>query len=44
VNLTVDAGILCELILRQVDLSAVKQRFVEQPCETGRMLMSRLWR
>jgi phenylglyoxylate dehydrogenase epsilon subunit len=44
VNLTVDAGILCELILRQIDLAAVKQRFVEQPCETGRMLMSRLWR
>nr|WP_294507430.1 FAD-dependent oxidoreductase [uncultured Rhodopila sp.] len=44
VNLTVDAGILCELIVRQVDLGAVKQRFVEQPCETARMLMSRLWR
>jgi phenylglyoxylate dehydrogenase epsilon subunit len=44
VNLTVDAGILCELILRQVDLRPVRQRFIDQPCETGRMLMSRLWR
>jgi phenylglyoxylate dehydrogenase epsilon subunit len=44
VNLTLDAGILCELILRQVDLAPVKQRFIEHPCETGRMLMSRLWR
>nr|WP_294544992.1 FAD-dependent oxidoreductase [uncultured Rhodopila sp.] len=44
VNLTVDAGILSELILRQVDLGAVRRRFIDQPCETGRMLMSRLWR
>jgi phenylglyoxylate dehydrogenase epsilon subunit len=44
VNLAVDAGILCELILRQVNLAPVRQRFIEQPCETGRMLMSRLWR
>lgn len=44
VNLPLDAGILCELIRRQVDLSSVKQRFVAQPMETARALMSRLWR
>ena len=44
VNLAIDAGILCELILRQVDLAPVKARFIEQPRETARMLMSRLWR
>jgi len=44
VNLPLDAGILCELILRQVDLGPVKQSFLDQPCATGRMLMSRLWR
>jgi len=44
VNLPLDAGILCELILRQVDLAPVRQRFIQQPCETARMLMSRLWR
>jgi len=44
VNLPLDAGILCELILRQVDLAPVKPSFLDQPCATGRMLMSRLWR
>lgn len=44
VNLPLDAGILCELILRQVDLGPVKDRFFADPRATGRMLMSKLWR
>lgn len=44
VNLPLDAGILHEMILRQVDLGAVKERFLDQPRATGRMLMSRQWR
>ena len=44
VNLPLDAGILHEMILRQVDLGPVRDRFLDQPRATGRMLMSRQWR
>ncbi|MBW7850886.1 MAG: NAD(P)/FAD-dependent oxidoreductase [Rhodospirillales bacterium] len=44
INDFVDAGIMWQLVLRQVDLSAVKADFVARPLETGRMLMSRIWR
>lgn len=44
VNLPLDAGILCELIRRQVELGPVKQRFLTQPMETARALMSHMWR
>jgi len=44
VNEFFDAGIMCQLILRCIDLSAVKKRFVANPLTVGRELMSRHWR
>jgi len=40
----VDPGIMWQLILRRIDLSPVKSEFLAHPQETGRRLMSRLWR
>ena len=44
VNEFFDGGVMCQLILRRVDLSAVKERFVVNPLVVGRELMSKLWR
>jgi phenylglyoxylate dehydrogenase epsilon subunit len=44
VNEFFDAGVMCQLILRRVDLTAVKDRFVANPLAVGRELMSKLWR
>lgn len=44
VNEFFDAGVMCQLILRRVDLSALKDRFVANPLAVGRELMSKLWR
>ncbi len=44
VNEFFDAGVMCQLILRRVDLAAVKDRFLANPLSVGRELMSRLWR
>lgn len=44
INAALDPGVLRELIQRQTDLASVKERFVSAPLETGRLLMSRLWR
>jgi len=44
VNEFFDGGVMCQLILRQVDLSAVKERFVANPLAVGREFMSKLWR
>jgi phenylglyoxylate dehydrogenase epsilon subunit len=44
INAQLDPGILRELIQRQVDLADVKERFTSAPLETGRLLMSKLWR
>lgn len=44
VNEFFDGGVMCQLILRRVDLSAVKERFVANPLIVGRELMSKLWR
>ncbi|MDK9705136.1 MAG: FAD-dependent oxidoreductase [Sulfuritalea sp.] len=44
VNEFFDGGVMCQLILRRVDLSAVKERFLANPLATGRELMSKLWR
>lgn len=44
INDFVDAGIMWQLILRQVDLSAVKTEFIADPQRTGRQLMSQIWR
>jgi len=44
INAKLDPGILRELIQRQVDLVDVKERFASAPLETGRLLMTKLWR
>jgi phenylglyoxylate dehydrogenase epsilon subunit len=44
INVPFDAGVMWELILRRIDLSPVKSRFIERPQETARLLMSRTWR
>jgi len=44
VNEFFDGGVMCQLILRRVDLSVVKERFVVNPLAVGRELMSKLWR
>ena len=44
INVPLDAGVMWELIRRRTDLSALRDRFLAQPREIGRALMSRLWR
>ena len=44
INAELDPGILRELIQRQVNLAEVKERFASAPLETGRLLMTKLWR
>jgi phenylglyoxylate dehydrogenase epsilon subunit len=44
VNGFVDPGIMWQLILRRVDLAPLKPAFLARPRETGRLLMSRIWR
>ena len=44
VNEFFDAGVMWQLILRRVDLSAVRERFLANPMGVGRELMSKLWR
>jgi hypothetical protein len=33
-----------QLVLRRTDLAAVKDEFLRNPVDTGRDLMSRIWR
>jgi len=44
VNEFFDAGVMCQLILRRIDLSAMKQRFLAEPMKVGREIMSKTWR
>ena len=44
VNGAFDPGIMWELILRRVDLGAVKQAFLASPQQTARAIMSKTWR
>lgn len=44
IDLPFDAGIMVELALRRVDLAPVRQDFLDNPRDTARALMSRLWR
>jgi phenylglyoxylate dehydrogenase epsilon subunit len=44
INTNMDPGIMLQLIVRKVDLEEVKGQFVASPVDTGRILMSRLWR
>lgn len=44
INAELDPGIMRELIQREIDLTDVKEKFTNSPRETGRLLMSKLWR
>jgi phenylglyoxylate dehydrogenase epsilon subunit len=44
INTNMDPGIMLQLIGRKVDLEEVKAQFIASPVDTGRILMSRLWR
>jgi phenylglyoxylate dehydrogenase epsilon subunit len=44
INDFIDAGIMWQLILRRVDLSTSRAAFIAQPQDTGRRLMSQIWR
>jgi len=44
VNVFFDAGIMRQLIMRRVDLSACLDRLLSDPLTLGREFMSRLWR
>jgi phenylglyoxylate dehydrogenase epsilon subunit len=44
IDLPFDPGIMVELIRRRVDLGPLKQEFLDDPRNTARKLMSRLWR
>ncbi len=44
INSNLDPGIMLQLIGRNVALEEVKAQFVASPVDTGRVLMSRLWR
>ena len=44
INAQLDPGVLRELIQRQIDLSELKEKFASDPLNTGRLLMTKLWR
>lgn len=44
INEFFDGGIMWQLILRRIDLTAVRDRFVDNPLAVGRELMSKTWR
>jgi len=44
INAAFDPGIMWELVVRRIDLGAVKQAFLASPQQTARVLMSRTWR
>ena len=44
INANMDPGIMLQLIGRKVDLEEVKTQLVASPVDTGRILMSSLWR
>lgn len=44
IDLPFDAGVMVELVRRRIDLAPVKQEFLDNPRDTARALMSRIWR
>ena len=44
INTDLDPGVMFEIIRRRIDLKDIKARFVDQPQETGRILMTKVWR
>ncbi|MFA6314361.1 MAG: NAD(P)/FAD-dependent oxidoreductase [Sterolibacterium sp.] len=44
INVAFDPGVMWELILRRIDLSPVREKFLADPQRSARLLMSRTWR
>lgn len=44
INTPLDAGVMWQLVRRRTDLTPLRDRFLTQPREVARALMSRLWR
>ena len=44
INTDLDPGVMSEVIRRKIDLKDMKAQFVDHPQETGRILMTKLWR
>ena len=44
IGVAFDPGVMWELILRRIDLTPVRERFLRAPQEAARVLMSRTWR
>jgi phenylglyoxylate dehydrogenase epsilon subunit len=44
IGVAFDPGVMWELILRRIDLSQVRERFLRSPQDAARVLMSRTWR
>ncbi len=44
VNMMLDPGVMCQLVRRRVDLKGFKGKLASAPLETGRILMSKIWR
>ncbi|MEJ2221881.1 MAG: FAD-dependent oxidoreductase [Desulfobacterales bacterium] len=44
INAELDPGVLRELIQREINLAEIKDRFTSDPLNTGRLLMTKLWR
>ncbi|MDT3669080.1 MAG: FAD-dependent oxidoreductase [Aromatoleum sp.] len=44
INEYFDGGIMWQLIVRRIDLTEIRDRFIENPLEVGREIMSRTWR
>jgi len=44
INTDLDPGIMWQLIRRKVELGKMKRRLAALPLETGRILMSSMWR
>jgi phenylglyoxylate dehydrogenase epsilon subunit len=44
INVPFDPGVMWQLILRRVDLTPVRDKFIADPQQTARVLMSQIWR
>lgn len=44
VNEFFDGGVMAQLILRRIDLTALRERFIASPLAVGREIMSQTWR
>ena len=44
INAELDPGVLRELIQREINLAEIKDQFTSDPLNTGRLLMTKLWR